>query len=501
MTTRPKVCLRLAAATIAADLAALERYRGVIDLVELRADCLAPAEIAAAGRFPSLVGVPVILAVRRPRDGGCWAGDERERAALLARLAGEPASGGFAFVELEDDVDLRLPRARVVRSRYDLRGVPDDLEHRLGLLARSPGELPKAEVAVRGSADLARLVEAAVRTRAMPKVLVGTGDAAFAANVLASRLGSAFCCARPADEAAAPGFTDPVTLRSLYRFPSIDAETPVFGVIGEPVMHSLSPVIHNRGMAALGICGVYLPFPVDDVPAFMAAADLLGARGLSVTVPHKEAVIPFLATREAIVDRIGACNTMVRRAEDGTWHGTNTDAGGFLAPLARVLAGGTGQPPRSGPAGMKAAVIGAGGASRAVVAALTSEGADVLVLNRTIARAREVADRFGARWAGLDEPGIAALGGHADLIVQTTSVGMGEGGRDPVPGYRFSGREIVYDLVYAPRETTMLARARAAGCTIIPGIRMLLAQAQGQFRLFTGRELPASTLAELEREP
>ena len=95
----------------------------------------------------------------------------------------------------------------------------------------------------------------------------------------------------------------------------------MFGVIGDPVMHSLSPVIHNRGMADLGIPGTYLPFPVDDVPAFMAAADLLGVRGLSVTVPHKEAVIPFLATRDPIVDRIGACNTMVRTATDGAWHG------------------------------------------------------------------------------------------------------------------------------------------------------------------------------------
>jgi len=120
------------------------------------------------------------------------------------------------------------------------------------------------------------------------------------------------------------------------------------------------------------------------------------------------------------------------------------------------------------------------------------------VLNRTVDKAREVAARFGARWAGLDEEGMAALGRHADLVVQTTTAGMGEGGGDPVPGYRFSGREIVYDLVYAPRVTPLLARAQAAGCMVISGIKMLLYQALGQFRLFTGCEYPAEAFGELE---
>ena len=396
-------------------------------------------------------------------------------------------------MELEDDLALRLPGVPVIRALHDARGVPEDLERRLRGLARAPGELPKAVVAVRGSADLARLLEVFARTRDVEKVLVGTGDAGFATRVLASRLGSAFCCVSPSGTTPDPGDPDPATLRDRFRFAAIDADTPVLGVIGDPVMHSLSPLIHNRGMAALGIPGVYLPFPTDDVSAFMTAADLLGMCGLSVTAPFKQAVIPLLATRDAVVDRVGACNTLVRPKPDAGWHGTNTDSEGFLAPLARELAG---RPLK----GLKAAVIGAGGASRAVVAALSGEGADVLVLNRTVTKARDVADRFGARWAGLDEQGIAALADHSDLVVQASRVGMGKDGGDPAPGYRFSGREIVYDLVSVPRETPFLARARAAGCSVIPGIQMLLSQLLGQFRLFTGHDFPAAILEEFDRE-
>lgn len=493
MPERAKVCLRLAAGTVAADLAALERHRAEIDLAELDADRLAPDELAAAGRLPALAGVPLVLAVRRRRDGGGWDGDERERAAVFTRLAAGPTGGGFAFAELEEDFRPSLPGVRVIRTLRDARGVPVDLEARLRGLAGAAGELPKAEVAVRGSADLARLLEACARTRDIEKAIVGTGPGGYALGVLAARLGSAFCRVVPAGADVDEGCPDPATLRDRYRFPAIGSETPLFGVIGDPVMHSLSPLIHNRGMAALGIPGVYLPFPVDDLRAFMNAADLLGIRGLSVTAPHKEAVLPFLATRDPVVDTVGACNTLVRPEAGAGWHGANTDVEGFLAPLRRVLAG-------RALRGMNAAVIGAGGAARAVVAALAAEGVDVLVLNRTVGRAREVADAFGARWAGLDASGIARLAGRAGLIVQTTSAGMGDDGGDPVAGYRFTGREIVYDLVYAPRTTPLLARAEAAGCRTISGIQMLLEQALGQFRLFTGRDFPSATLAELERE-
>jgi 3-dehydroquinate dehydratase/shikimate dehydrogenase len=226
---------------------------------------------------------------------------------------------------------------------------------------------------------------------------------------------------------------------------------------------------------------VYLPFRVDELGPFLQTADLLEVRGLSVTVPFKERALRHLARADQAVTGAGACNTLVREA--GGWAGANTDVPGFLAPLER-------EAPALLAAGTRAAVVGAGGAARAVVHALRSRGLRVLVLNRTPARARALARRFGCEWGGLDRAGLERLREPCALIVQTTPVGL-HGAGDPLQGYRFRGEELVYDLVYVPPLTPLLARAQAAGCRTIGGLAMLRAQAAAQFRLFTGRELPA----------
>jgi shikimate dehydrogenase len=223
-------------------------------------------------------------------------------------------------------------------------------------------------------------------------------------------------------------------------------------------------------------------------------------RGLSVTVPFKEQALRlaraarmkpggggslFSAAGEE-ARAVGAANTLL--AVGGArpkWQAANTDVAGFLAPLEReapgLLAPGT-----------PAVVLGAGGAARAVVYALTRHGLRVLVLNRTPARARALARRFGAAWGGLGtraSGAIARLGAVPALVVQATAAGL-DGAGDPLPEYSFRGEEVVYDLVYGREPTPFLARAQAAGCRAIGGLAMLEAQAAAQFRLFAGRELP-----------
>jgi 3-dehydroquinate dehydratase/shikimate dehydrogenase len=512
--TPARLCLCLTASTLGQDLELAARHRRDVDLLELRADFLQPAEWASLARFPERAGMPVILTLRRPAEGGRWPGSEGERRRLLERAlaaAGSP----YAFADLEQDLrDAALEQAarergtRVIRSAYELSGVPRDLAGRVRRLARSPGELPKAAVLVRGSRDLLLLVRAFRELQGLEKILLGMGEHGLFSQVLAGRLGSWLTYCTPAGApagaewhaasggagglpAAAPRHLAPETLLELYRFRRIDRETALFGVIGNPIAHSRSPELHNRGYAALGLNAVYLPFRVDRLGPFLRAAELLGVQGLSVTVPFKREVLRRLAGAEQEVHAIGACNTLLRRGE-GLW-GANTDAAGFLEPLER-------QAPELLRSGAWATVLGAGGAARAVVYALASRGLRVLVLNRTESKARALARRFGCAWGGLYARGAERMREFSELIVQSTTVGMtaAEGGSpaprsgpaDPLPGYHFRGTELVYDLVYSPALTPLLARAQAAGCRTIGGISMLEAQGRAQFRLFTGRDYP-----------
>jgi len=498
-----------------------------VDLAELRADFLRPSELAHLARFPALVDLPVILTLRRPEDGGQWRGAEADRRRLLRAALG-PGGRPYAFLDLEHDLaDAELEGAarargcRLIRSYHNFRGVPPGLAARMRRMARAAGargDLPKAAVRVRGSRDQRRLAEAFRELEGVEKILLGMGEYGSFSSILAGKLGSWLTYSWPGRRPASPGFAppseaqlNPRTLLELYRFRRIGPDTAVYGVVGHPIAHSRSPHLHNPGFAALGLDAVYVPFLADRLPAFLRAAEALGVRGLSVTVPFKQQALrlalraglqaakggaqpggaglhpggesPLLSAAGAEALAVGAANTLIAEGAGGRrWRAANTDVAGFLAPLER-------EAPAVLQPGTEATVLGAGGAARAVVHALTRQGLNVLVLNRTPARARALAHRFGCAWGGLDTQGAARLPDYSALIVQTTTVGL-DGAGDPLPGYRFRGEEIVYDLVYGPEPTPFLLRARAAGCRTIAGEEMLRAQASEQFRLYTGRDLP-----------
>lgn len=492
--TPPLLCLCLTAPTLAENLAQARRLQALVDLVELRVDLLHPSQWSGIARFPLECPLPALCTIRRVRDGGSWPAPEQVRRRLLQAAAG----ARYRYLDLEADLPAAAvavpPRGpRVIRSLHDPRGTPANLDLLLRGLARGPREIPKLAVTPRGVGELARLVSAA-RAAAGPRIVLGMGDYGVPSRLLAARLGSWLTFTSAGPRRAAPGQLDPVTLQRRYRFHSLRGDTPVYGVIGNPVAHSRSPEVHNRGLAAAGAAGVYVPFRVDCAAQFLALAPALGVRGLSVTIPHKEAVIPLLARRDASVRGCGACNTLVW--ERGGWTGYNTDAAGFLAPLQPELAAGRIR---------RAAVIGAGGAARAIVWALRGAGVEVLIVNRHLPRAQRLAAELGAAAAALSAADLAQRSaGYRDLIVQATSVGMYAGGAperaaagDPIAALPLVGREIVYDIVYTPPETPLLRRARAAGCQVISGAEMLLGQAGEQFRLFTGKEYPAGERARM----
>lgn len=464
----------------AADLARANTAR--IDLVELRADFLDRRELPHLRRFPAMIGLPAILTVRRAAEGGRFCGDEPARRRLIAA-----AAGGYRYVDLESDADRSFDQAapanvRVIRSLHDTNGVPASLGQILRELPRSPAEIAKAAVTPRTGAELVDVIEAARGLSASPadgeRIVIGMGRFGVPTRILAAHLGNYLTFCSLGARSAAPGHLDPDAMVDLYRFRSIHAGTRVLGVVGAPVSHSRSPQIHNPALAAAGIDAVYVPIELDDLAELDRLARLLPLDGCSVTIPHKGGAARMSDASET-VRRVGACNTLVRTPNG--WRGENTDAHGFLAPLRRTA-----------PAPRRAAVIGAGGAARAVVFALRSLGAELLILNRTAERARALAQEHGARSARLDSSGLAQIPAFSELIVQTTSMGLPGNPGDPLASYEFGGHEMVYDLVYGDGLTPMLQRARDAGCAIIDGGQMLAEQAYEQFRLFTGRPFPDS---------
>jgi shikimate dehydrogenase len=275
--------------------------------------------------------------------------------------------------------------------------------------------------------------------------------------------------------------------------PLINERTLVTGLVGSPVSHSLSPRIHNSAFAALGLDAVYIPFDVADVSDFIIRLTRPSTRefswslrGLSVTAPHKTTVMPCLDWIEKTAREIGAVNTVVIEGDE--LRGYNTDAAAAIKPLEGLL----------NLRGARVAVIGAGGAARALLWSLREAGARTTVFARDVERARAAARNFGAETARIEG---ASFDGF-DLVVNATPLGT-RGEREDetaATASQLRGARVAYDLVYNPRETRFLREASAAGCTTVGGLAMLVAQAAAQFKLWTGTDAPLEVMRDAAEE-
>jgi shikimate dehydrogenase len=262
---------------------------------------------------------------------------------------------------------------------------------------------------------------------------------------------------------------------------SIDGKTQVYGIIGNPVSHSLSPVMHNAALNKSSINGVYLPFPAPDLAAAVTGIRGLGVQGVSVTIPHKEGVMELLDEIDPVAHRIGAVNTIVN--SNGKLKGLNTDWVGATRALEEkiVLEGKT------------VVVLGAGGSARAIGFGLLYLGAHVVLCSRTESRGRALAAELDCPWISLSETEKIA----GDILINATSVGMVPNvEKSPVPQSVLPGFKVVMDIVYAPQKTRLLGEAQESGCEIINGLEMLLYQGVAQFEIWTGKKAPVSVMRE-----
>lgn len=262
---------------------------------------------------------------------------------------------------------------------------------------------------------------------------------------------------------------------------SISGTTKVHGIMGNPVSHSLSPAMHNGAFAATGENGVYVPFPVEDVASAVLGFKALGVRGVSVTIPHKQAVMAHLDEIDPVAEKIGAVNTLV--LNDGRVKGYNTDWLGANRALEDEMT----------LAGSSVLLLGAGGSARAIGFGLLEAGARVTIASRTPEPGQALAKQLDCPWHPLAE--VSQL--PADAVVNATSVGMGKmADMSLVPSSVIGNYSVVMDIVYAPLETRLLKEAKEAGCRTINGLKMLLYQGATQFELWTGRPAPVDVMGQ-----
>lgn len=523
------------------------------DLVEFRIDDIFhgdPAQEQAVTQIVNQSPLPCIVTCRSSTEGGHYDGPDDARISVYERLgtAFGPGEQPPRYLDLElstwqrsanirQKIKLAIEHPEQIRnlatsliiSTHDFKGRPADLTRRVLAMRQTPAKVLKVAFLARSLRDNLELFDL-LADRDRPTIALGMGEFGLMSRVLAPKFGGflTFASLR-ADASTAPGQPSIRELLGLYRFRSIGPATAVYGVVGHPVSHSLSPHIHNAGFAAIGHDGVYIPLPI--APGYeplkatlleLIAYTPLNLRGLSITLPHKESLVRLAREQGWQLDPAAAATSAANTlAIDRDAHGNptlirvlNTDIPALVGSLEQEI---------GSVAGKRIAIIGAGGVGKAAAMGLAAAGASITIFNRTRARA----DALAAQISPL-APSPAAGGGGAerseaegapraagisalthfgfDAYINCTPLGMKGGSAPdacPIPiadVASISPRAVVMDTIYNPIETPLLHAARAAGLKTIPGLPMFIAQAAAQFTLWTGKPAPVAPFERSARE-
>lgn len=464
----------------------IEKAEGLIrdnPFVEFRLDYL-PRPVVALPKIKRFIEynphVKAIATCRRVASGGKFRGSIASELDILGKAAGVGCQ--MVDVELQTAVRCRpaqlerlRSRASIILSFHDFRGTKKldaTLEKMTAILADYYKVVTTAST-LYDNVVMMRFLERHGDRYSLIGICMG--EQGIISRVLGVRAGSAFTFAAASqDDATAPGQITGQELRSTYRIEQLDAATRVYGVVGDPVAHSLSPAIMNAALRRENVNGVYLALHAKTLKDLLACIKDIPIHGLSVTMPYKEAILKYLDNTDNHTAKIGACNTVVR-AQDGKLYGFNTDAAGVVRPLEQRIT----------LEQAKVLVLGAGGAARAAVFGLKERGAEVYILNRSVAAAQKLARQARART--IKRPDLKKL--SFDVIINATPVGMGNTRDSPLNENEIKAR-YVFDMVYDPGETRFMKMAKAQGAETIPGIEMFVHQAARQFEIWTGKPAP-----------
>ncbi|MCI0485907.1 MAG: shikimate dehydrogenase [Blastocatellia bacterium] len=505
-----RLCAVITEETVPSACRAIGQATRLADMVELRLDYLKDFDFANPDglrpllQYPDRKGeeVPIIITCRAVSEGGRQSIDDEVRLRLLT----EGLAMGADYCDIEAAFYDRAAKfspdpSRLIVSYHNFEETPSDLDAIYDRVTFRPAAVHKIVTRANSVTDTLAVFRLLDRARSEGRSLIALamGEHGSITRILSPARGGflTYCTTRRGRESA-PGQATCEELNDLYRIGRLSSRTAITGIIGRPVSHSASPAMHNRAFQSMGLDFVYLPIEVADPAEFFARFVRPASReidwplrGFSVTTPHKTAVLPLVDEVDETARKVGAVNTVV--INEGRVTGYNTDVQGAMEPLENVCS----------LAGARCAVVGAGGAARAVVYGLRERGARVSVFARDPARAASLADDFGVSIFPIE----SLESSDASIIINATPVGQRglSEGESIVPMRALAGRPIAYDLIYNPLETQFLKDARAAGCRTTGGLEMLVAQARLQFELWTGQRpsidiLRTAALEKIERD-
>ncbi len=453
---------------------------GLADMFEIRGDLVTDLDLLTILRVRTK---PLIFTARSASEGGRMKDDDPKRHGFLH----EAVRRGYDYVDVEyrsNFFDIMTEKAGkgLIVSFHDMTGTPPDLETLYEGMCKTGADVVKIAVSPRSITEVGRLMELVRRhaTSKPPLIAIALGPLGAISRIVGPKYGAPFVYASAGQgQEAAAGQIPAEEMNAIFGVKAIGPQTKVYGLVGNDVTRSLSPAIHNRGFKEMGLDAVFVPLQADSLAAFFQAFPHLGLSGFSVTRPYKVEMVGRMQAVDATVAQCGSVNTVVVH-DTGQLHGSSTDGLGVVTPLRK----------RGEIRDKSILILGAGGAARAAAVALEERGARV----RMLARNREKAVRVGSE-VGCAAGDLSGLNSEWDILINATPVGSSSLAEQTlVPKALLKKGATVLDMNYDPLETRLLREASEAGCTVISGFEMLLAQAAAQFEVWTGAEAPVEAM-------
>jgi 3-dehydroquinate dehydratase / shikimate dehydrogenase len=484
----PRLCI----AVVGADAPTMvERAESLVrdnPFLELRLDYLSQP-LAALPKLKNFLELhpeaTFIATCRRAVNGGKFKGSVANQIAILRKAA----DSGFQLVDLElqsvealkaTELHDLSDRVGLIISHHNFKATKN-IDRQFADMNKYPADFYKlvsTATSLHDNVVMMRLLEENSAKHEMVGLCMG--EQGIISRVLGVRAGSVFTFGSAAKgEETAPGQVLAGELRDVYRIEMVDQATQVYGVVGDPISHSLSPVMMNAAFRRETVNAVYLALHAKSLKDLLACVNDIPIRGLSITMPYKQEILSELENTDPLTRQIGACNTVVRAA-DGKLYGFNTDVAGIIVPLEQ----------RMSLAGVRVLIVGAGGVARAAAFGLKSKGAEVFLTNRTAEKGQTLARQAKVKY--MKRPEVAKQ--QFDVMINATPVGMGNTKQSPLEEKELNTK-YVFDLVYSPAETRLVKMARAKNIQVIPGLEMFVQQGARQFEIWTGKPSPVAEMA------